>query len=109
MPTKRDYYEVLGVDRDAGADEIAHVVYLSNLIGADVDLVQPGGGNTSVKLEEDDVFGKRVTALAVKGSGTDLRTITADGFTHLYSDRLAALRDREGISGVAEKAARPQE
>jgi len=76
-------------DEDAGADDIAQVVYLSNLIGADVDLVQPGGGNTSVKLAEDDVFGQRAEALAVKGSGTDLRTITATGFTHLSSDRLA--------------------
>ncbi len=78
-------------DADAGADEIAQVVYLSNLIGADVDLVQPGGGNTSVKLAEDDVFGERVKTLAVKGSGTDLRTITAAGFTHLSLARLANL------------------
>ena len=55
-------------DEDAGADDIAQLVYLSNLIGADVDLVQPGGGNTSVKLEEDDVFGDRVEALAVKAA-----------------------------------------
>ena len=78
-------------DADAGADEIAQVVYLSNLIGADIDLVQPGGGNTSVKLAEDDVFGERVKTLAVKGSGTDLRTITAAGFTHLSLARLANL------------------
>ncbi len=85
-------------DEDAGADDIAQLVYLSNLIGADVDLVQPGGGNTSVKLEEDDVFGERVEALVVKGSGTNLRTITAAGFTHLSSDRLATLRRRESMS-----------
>ena len=76
-------------DEDAGTDDISKVVYLSNLIGADVDLVQPGGGNTSVKLAEDDVFGERVEALVVKGSGTDLRTITAAGFTHLSGARLA--------------------
>jgi len=76
-------------DEDAGADDVAQLVYLSNLIGADVDLVQPGGGNTSVKLAEDDVFGERVEALVVKGSGTDLRTIAAAGFTHLSADRLA--------------------
>ncbi len=87
-------------DDDAGPDDISQVVYLSNLIGADVDLVQPGGGNTSVKLAEDDVFGERVEALAVKGSGTDLRTITAAGFTHLSSDRLAtALRTATAVSG----------
>ncbi len=78
-------------DEDAGTDDISKVVYLSNLIGADVDLVQPGGGNTSVKLAEDDVFGERVEALVVKGSGTDLRTIAAAGFTHLSSGRLGTL------------------
>jgi rhamnose utilization protein RhaD (predicted bifunctional aldolase and dehydrogenase)/NAD(P)-dependent dehydrogenase (short-subunit alcohol dehydrogenase family) len=85
-------------DADAGTDDISQLVYLSNLIGADVSLVQPGGGNTSVKLEEDDIFGCSVQALAVKGSGTDLRTITARGFTHLYSDRLATLRERDSMS-----------
>jgi rhamnose utilization protein RhaD (predicted bifunctional aldolase and dehydrogenase)/NAD(P)-dependent dehydrogenase (short-subunit alcohol dehydrogenase family) len=85
-------------DDDGGVDDISQVVYLSNLIGADEDLVQPGGGNTSVKLEEDDVFGRRVQTLAVKGSGTDLRTINATGFTHLYLDRLANIRERDSMS-----------
>lgn len=85
-------------DSEAGKDDISQVVYLSNLIGADVALVQPGGGNTSVKLEAEDVFGRRVQALAVKGSGTDLRTITAAGFTHLYLDRLATLRERDQMT-----------
>ncbi|MEO8458748.1 MAG: SDR family NAD(P)-dependent oxidoreductase [Chloroflexota bacterium] len=85
-------------DADAGTDDISQLVYLSNLIGADTSLVQPGGGNTSVKLEEEDIFGQRVQTLAVKGSGTDLRTITAPGFTHLYLDRLATLRERDEMS-----------
>ena len=85
-------------DADAGKTDVEQLVYLSNLIGDDEKLVQPGGGNTSVKLDEDDVFGCRVRALAVKGSGTDLRTITRSGFTHLYLDRLGSLRDRESMS-----------
>jgi len=85
-------------DADAGETEIDNLVYLSNLIGADLPLVQPGGGNTSVKLEETDILGENVPTLAVKGSGTDLRTITASGFTHLYLDRLAVLRKRESMS-----------
>ena len=89
-------------DGDAGADDIAQLLYLSNLIGADVDLVQPGGGNTSVKLAEDDVFGDRVEALVVKGSGTDLRTITATGFTHLSADRLATALTRTSPKGRRE-------
>ncbi len=85
-------------DAEAGRDDISQLVYLSNLIGADLTLVQPGGGNSSVKIEEDDIFGRRVQTLAVKGSGTDLRTIGPGGFTHLYMDRLATLRERESMS-----------
>ena len=81
-----------------GKDDVSQLVHLSNLIGADLSLVQPGGGNTSVKLEEEDIFGRRVPTLVVKGSGTDLRTITASGFTHLYLDRLATLRERDSMS-----------
>src|SRR2546422_4896008 len=55
-----------GAGPPAGADELDQLVYLSNLVGRDQRLVQPGGGNSSVKL--DDV-------LFVKGSGTDMRTI----------------------------------
>src|SRR5207245_6263520 len=73
-------------------------VYLSKVIGADLELVQPGGGNTSVKLEEEDLFGCRVQALVVKGSGTDLRTIGRAGFTHLYLERLGLLGRKQSIS-----------
>ena len=85
-------------DTAAGADDISQLVYLSNLIGGDLSLVQPGGGNTSVKLEDEDIFGAKAQALVVKGSGTDLRTITPAGFTHLYLDRLATLRERDSMS-----------
>jgi rhamnose utilization protein RhaD (predicted bifunctional aldolase and dehydrogenase)/NAD(P)-dependent dehydrogenase (short-subunit alcohol dehydrogenase family) len=70
-------------------DPLAALVQLSNRIGQDPRLVQPGGGNTSVKL--DDV-------LLVKGSGTDLRTIGPDGFTRLSLARLAPLAEAESMS-----------
>lgn len=85
-------------DAEAGKSDIEQLVYLSNLIGADLSLVQPGGGNTSVKLSEDDFFGCPARALAVKGSGTDLRTIGPEGFSHLYLDRLSLLMGRESMS-----------
>src|SRR3972149_7772572 len=75
-------------DKDAGADDLSQLVSLSTLIGSDPTLVQPGGGNTSVKLRESDVLGCEAQALVVKGSGTDLRTIGAQGFTHLYLEKL---------------------
>ncbi|HKU63366.1 MAG TPA: hypothetical protein VJQ44_19350, partial [Gemmatimonadales bacterium] len=63
-------------------DSLAALVQLSNRIGLDPRLVQPGGGNTSIKLDD---------ALLVKGSGTDLRTIGPDGFARLSLARLAPL------------------
>lgn len=85
-------------DEDAGGDPVGQLVYLSRLIGADPSLVQPGGGNTSLKLREEDAFGCPVQALVVKGSGTDLRTIGPEGFTHLYLERLAHLRRRTAMT-----------
>src|SRR3954470_11662179 len=72
-----------------GRDPLDQLIHLSHLIGQDNRLVQPGGGNTSVK--EGDT-------LLVKGSGTDLRTIGRNGFTRLSLSRLAALRDAESMS-----------
>ncbi|HEU4599268.1 MAG TPA: SDR family oxidoreductase [Solirubrobacterales bacterium] len=70
-------------------DPLAALVRLSNRIGQDPRLVQPGGGNTSVKLDG---------TLLVKGSGTDLRTIGPDGFTRLSLARLNTLADAESMS-----------
>jgi rhamnose utilization protein RhaD (predicted bifunctional aldolase and dehydrogenase)/NAD(P)-dependent dehydrogenase (short-subunit alcohol dehydrogenase family) len=76
----------------AGTDPLDQLVQLSHLIGQDPRLVQPGGGNTSCKDGD---------TLLVKGSGTDLRTITREGFTQLSLTRLAALR-RAGSMSDAE-------
>jgi rhamnose utilization protein RhaD (predicted bifunctional aldolase and dehydrogenase)/NAD(P)-dependent dehydrogenase (short-subunit alcohol dehydrogenase family) len=65
------------------------LVRLSHLLGQETRLVQPGGGNTSIKVGD---------ALLVKGSGTDLRTIGREGFTRLSLARLAPLADAESMS-----------
>ncbi|MDQ3222890.1 MAG: SDR family oxidoreductase [Gemmatimonadota bacterium] len=72
-----------------GHDPLDQLVHLSNLMGQDTRLVQPGGGNTSTKVGD---------TLLVKGSGTDLRTITREGFTRLSLSRLAALGEAESMS-----------
>src|SRR3954470_5269126 len=56
-------------------------VYTSRLLGRDKSLVLHGGGNTSVKLKEKNLFGEEQELLYVKGSGWDLETIEAPGFT----------------------------
>src|SRR3569832_2467975 len=75
-------------------DELAQLIYLSNLVGSDPTLTQPGGGNSSLKRREVDFAGRPVDALRVKGSGTDLRTIGAAGFAGLRSADLAELQGR---------------
>ena len=69
-------------------------IYTSRLLGRDKTLVLHGGGNTSVKLREKNLFGEEEDILYVKGSGWDLETIEAPGFTPVtlgYVRRLAAL------------------
>ncbi|TAK44986.1 MAG: bifunctional aldolase/short-chain dehydrogenase [Betaproteobacteria bacterium] len=82
-------------------------VYSSRLLGRDPSLVLHGGGNTSVKLSESDLFGEARDVLYVKGSGWDLETIEAPGFTPLALDavrRLAglpALSDSQMVNELA--------
>ena len=78
----------------AGLAVIDGLVYRSNLLGADRALANIGGGNTSSKETVRDHVGRDVRALWVKGSGTDLATITAAGFPGLRLDELLPLRER---------------
>ncbi len=79
-------------------------VYSSRLLGSDPSLVLHGGGNTSVKLSETNLFGEPEEILYVKGSGWDLATIEAEGFTpvrltHLLKlARLQSLSDSEMVN-----------
>jgi rhamnose utilization protein RhaD (predicted bifunctional aldolase and dehydrogenase)/NAD(P)-dependent dehydrogenase (short-subunit alcohol dehydrogenase family) len=69
-------------------------VYTSRLLGRDRSLVLHGGGNTSVKLREKNLFGEEEDVLYVKGSGWDLETIEPAGFTPValaYVRKLASL------------------
>jgi rhamnose utilization protein RhaD (predicted bifunctional aldolase and dehydrogenase)/NAD(P)-dependent dehydrogenase (short-subunit alcohol dehydrogenase family) len=67
---------------------VGECVYCSRLIGADAGLVLHGGGNSSVKHPRRDVTGEMVDTLHVKGSGWDMATIEAAGFTPLHLHRL---------------------
>ena len=69
-------------------------VYTSRLLGMDKSLVLHGGGNTSVKIAETNLFGELEEVLYVKGSGWDLETIEPAGFAPVkldYVRRLASL------------------
>ncbi len=73
-------------------------VYTSRLQGADPSLVLHGGGNTSVKATEKNLFGQDEAILYVKGSGWDLATIEAAGFSPCRLDYLLKLATLEKLS-----------
>jgi rhamnose utilization protein RhaD (predicted bifunctional aldolase and dehydrogenase)/NAD(P)-dependent dehydrogenase (short-subunit alcohol dehydrogenase family) len=82
-------------------------VYTSRLLGRDKSLVLHGGGNTSVKIEEDNLFGERHQVLYVKGSGWDLESIEPAGFAPVdlaYVRRLAFLSSLSDTQMVNELA-----
>ena len=87
-------------DAEAAAFEgpLGGCVYGSRLLGADPYMVLHGGGNTSVKGPFEDITGRTIDALYVKGSGWDLATIEAPGFTPLPLDRLHDLLALERLS-----------
>lgn len=75
-------------------DEVALLVYRSNLLGADLRLTNYGGGNTSCKaIAKDPLTGNEVEVMWVKGSGGDLGTMKRSGLAALYVDRLRALKN----------------
>ena len=73
-------------------DEVALLVYRSNLLGADLRLTNYGGGNTSCKaMAKDPLTGKETEVMWVKGSGGDLGTMQRSSLAALYVDRLRSL------------------
>src|ERR1051326_4593768 len=96
-------------DSDAAAyvGPLAQRVYTSRLLGRDRSLVLHGGGNTSVKIRERDVFGEDQDILYVKGSGWDLETIEAAGFAPLRLDRVVRLVRLETLSDPRTVQERP--
>jgi len=70
-------------DNDAKAfidDPIQLRGYTSRLLGRNTGLVLHGGGNTSVKVKIENIFGDIEEILYVKGSGVDLSSIEPAGF-----------------------------
>ncbi|WP_353127853.1 bifunctional aldolase/short-chain dehydrogenase [Parapedobacter pyrenivorans] len=73
-------------------DEVALLLYRSNLLGADLRLTNYGGGNTSCKaIAKDPLTGLDTEVMWIKGSGGDIGTLTRSGLAALYIDRLRSL------------------
>ena len=75
---------------------IEKLVEISNFYGKNEDFVLAGGGNTSYK---DGEF------LYIKGSGTTLATITAEGFVKMNRRKLASMWEKDYSADVAEREA----
>lgn len=75
-------------------DEVALLIYRSNLLGADLRLTNYGGGNTSCKaITKDPLTGEDTEVMWIKGSGGDIGTLTRSGLAALYVDRLRNLKN----------------
>jgi rhamnose utilization protein RhaD (predicted bifunctional aldolase and dehydrogenase)/NAD(P)-dependent dehydrogenase (short-subunit alcohol dehydrogenase family) len=81
--------------------DVALRIYTSRLLGREPRLVLHGGGNTSVKTIENDLFGLQTTVLRVKGSGWDLAAIEPIG---LPAVRLAPLLTVEQLDQLSDEA-----
>src|SRR3954462_9387100 len=86
------------VEAAACKSDLALRVYTSRLLGRDHTLVLHGGGNTSVKIRQPNLFGEDEDILHVKGSGWDLETIEAPGFAPVQLDRVLRLASLEQLS-----------
>ncbi len=77
---------------EMAGDEVALLLYRSNLLGADLRLTNYGGGNTSCKvMDRDPLTGASTEVMWIKGSGGDLGTLKKNGLAALYVDRLRSL------------------
>jgi rhamnose utilization protein RhaD (predicted bifunctional aldolase and dehydrogenase)/NAD(P)-dependent dehydrogenase (short-subunit alcohol dehydrogenase family) len=88
-----DRYRREQIERD-----FALRIYSTQLLGSEPDLVQHGGGNTSVKLSTADLFGEEIEALHVKASGADMAAIEPTGFAAVRLAWLRRLRTRTMLS-----------
>jgi len=74
-------------------DEVALLLYRSNILGKDLRITNYGGGNTSCKtIEQDPLTGKETEVMWIKGSGGDLGTLKKNGLAALYLERLHDLK-----------------
>lgn len=79
---------------ELAGDEVALLIYRSNLLGADLRLTNYGGGNTSCKvMAKDPLTGAETEVMWIKGSGGDIGTLKKSGLAALYVDRLRSLKN----------------
>jgi rhamnulose-1-phosphate aldolase/alcohol dehydrogenase len=78
-------------------DLVDQLVQVSRWVGAETSLAVWGGGNTSIKLAEPDLLGQPVRVLRVKGSGSDLKSVTRRDFPGVRLPEVLALLERDDM------------
>jgi rhamnose utilization protein RhaD (predicted bifunctional aldolase and dehydrogenase)/NAD(P)-dependent dehydrogenase (short-subunit alcohol dehydrogenase family) len=86
--------------RSGIARDFALRIYTTRLLGRDPKLVLHGGGNTSLKARMRDRLGEEAQVLLVKGTGADMSTITAPGFSAV---RLAPMRKLSALDAIGDE------
>ena len=81
-----------------GAPLIEQLIYQSRLVGAEESLVLWGGGNNSVKRQGIDPLGNPIDVMDVKGSGSDMKSISASQFPAVRLDYIRSLVTRESMA-----------
>jgi rhamnose utilization protein RhaD (predicted bifunctional aldolase and dehydrogenase)/NADP-dependent 3-hydroxy acid dehydrogenase YdfG len=81
--------------------DLALRIYSSRLLGQEPRLVLHGGGNTSVKTTEIDLFGTKLPVLRIKGSGWDLAAIEPIGLPAVRLEPLLKLEQLEQLCDEA--------
>lgn len=97
--TAKEYIERYAGERVS--EDLALRVYTSRLLGRDPALVLHGGGNTSVKTTQTDMYQEAVRVLCVKGSGWDMADIEPAG---LPAVRLEPLQKARALSELSDEA-----
>lgn len=109
MSATRNFQHVNYLWDDAKAasmvgDEVALLLYRSNILGADLRITNYGGGNTSCRtIEKDPLTGNETEVMWIKGSGGDIGSLTRSGLAALYVERLL------NLTGVYKGLAREDE
>ena len=79
-------YKKKGVNK-----ELALRIYSTRLLGKDQKIVLHGGGNTSLKINSKNAFGKKEDIIFVKGSGKDMSDIDVEDFPALELNNLTRI------------------
>lgn len=93
-----DHVEDLWPSEGVPSDALGQLVLASHLLGANRAVSNFGGGNTSAKGTAVDHAGREVSAMWVKGSGSDLATMGPEHFTGLRLEEVLPLMERDTMS-----------